>query len=431
MADATSQRNDGCPRTHGVPGFLLALALVGFALAGCAAPPDGPPVPPTGTSDPHLPPVPSGDPSGVPSGDPSDSPSDDPSDDPSDHPDSPAGPNQPGAGLAFGLDMDSLALQHAAGLRPDYATIWIGPWNLQHGWLVPDAHFATLRAANITPAIHFFYWGDDLAPRCLVDGCNGKTRQGWDRLGDQLVEHLHAQMQGDPVLIVLETEFNKGSVARHEPLDALLAEKANALRDGYPAARIVLGFGGWNPQAWETWDRAAQASDAIGLQALAGSASAEGPAGSLFNTTLEGAIRLRELFGKPVVIDDLAVPSAPDPATPVTQYEALVPFLAGAAQLQEAGVEAILYRSFTDNPGVPLTHYYGEAERHFGLAEAGTGALKPAGEAWAHAIRFERVEEEEEEEVGPTESGGPEGPAEPAGPSAPVDVRRAPALKST
>src|ERR1041385_4509998 len=184
----------------------------------------------------------------------------------------PVGPPRPGpvspanTTLGFGLDAGSLAVQQAQGVHAGYATIWVGVWDLEKGWLVPDAQLATLRAAGVTPAIQLFYWGDDLAPACFGPaGCNGKTVEGWDRLIAQLGEHLQARMNGSAVLVVLETEFNKGSVARYEPLDAPLGDNARAVRAASPAARVVRGFGGWNPDAWGTWDRAAAASDAVGL----------------------------------------------------------------------------------------------------------------------------------------------------------------------
>lgn len=301
------------------------------------------------------------------------------------------GPPQPeGDAMRFGLDVKSLDAQRAAGFVPDYGTLWIGVWNLDKGWLVPDAELTALRAAGITPAIHFYYWGDDMAPSCFVPpGCNGKTLEGWDLLAQQLAEHLNAQLQGTPALVILETEFNKGSVARHEPLDALLAGKASNLKAAYPAAQVILGFGGWNPQAWETWDEAAAASDGLGLQAMAGAEWNSDAASVLYIETLDGARHLQALFGKPLILHDIAVASGPHPSDPARQADSLQPFLDGLGEFKGAGVQAILYRSFLDNPAAPRTNYYGEAERHFGLAE-GLGTLKPAGEAWLAAIETER-----------------------------------------
>lgn len=310
----------------------------------------------------------------------------------------PAGPPPgPPAGpaadpMAFGLDAGSLDLQSASGVTPDYATIWIGPWNLEKGWLDPAAQLRQMRDAGITPAIHLYYWGDDLSPGCLAEGCRGKSVAGWADLVVGLGAQLNLTLGGEPALVVLETEFNKASVARHEPLDALLAAKAGELRAAYPAARVVLGLGGWYPEAWGTWDRAAAASDAVGVQAMAGSAAH--PEGmldpGLFGETLDGARRLRELFGKPLVLQDVAVPSAPSPASEGTQAAALVPFLDNLTELKALDVDAILYRSFVDDPSAPLGNYFGESERHFGLAESGTGRLKPAGQAWVGAMQAER-----------------------------------------
>jgi hypothetical protein len=205
-----------------------------------------------------------------------------------------------------------------------------------------------------------------------------------------LAAQLNMSMGGAPVLVVLESEFNKGSVARSEPLDALLAEKAHALKAAYPAARVVLGLGGWNPAAWGTWDRAAAASDAVGVQAMAGAGQGTAMlAPHLFNATLAGVRRLHELFDKPIVLQDVAVPSGPSPATEASQADELAPFLANLSLLKAQGVDTILYRSFVDAPERPLTGYFGVAERSFGLAEAGTGALKPAGALWVRAMAAE------------------------------------------
>jgi hypothetical protein len=307
----------------------------------------------------------------------------------------PSTPLTPPSGLEttvlFGLDAGSLAAQRAHGLTPAYASLWVGVWNLDKGWRDTDAQLRELRSLGITPAVHFYYWGDTLSPACLESGCNGKTMAGWDLLATQLATHLQATLEGGPVLVVLETEFNKASVARSEPLDALLAAKATYLKSEYPAAQVVLGLGNWNPGAWASWDRAAAASDAVGLQALAGSARGiDGGDPGMFNATLAGVKSLAQLFGKPIVLQDVAAPSAPFPASPATQSQALTPFIDRLAELEEAGVQAILYRSFLDSPNMSLAHFFGEAERHFGLAAADTGALKPAGEVWVAALRMTR-----------------------------------------
>ena len=57
--------------------------------------------------------------------------------------------------VRFGMDANSIAAQKAAGVHPDYATFWIGPWTLKSGWAGPDAQLTNMKNAGVTPAIHF------------------------------------------------------------------------------------------------------------------------------------------------------------------------------------------------------------------------------------------------------------------------------------
>src|SRR6185369_7264513 len=66
--------------------------------------------------------------------------------------------------VAFGMDAASASAQAAAGVKPDYGTMWIGPWTLSSGWGGPDDTMARLKAAGVTPAVHLYYWGDDISP---------------------------------------------------------------------------------------------------------------------------------------------------------------------------------------------------------------------------------------------------------------------------
>lgn len=280
------------------------------------------------------------------------------------------------------MDASSISRQQAAGLQPTYGTIWIGKWNLEKGWKDPDRLLAEMRKANVTPAIHLYYWAEDLSPSCIEDGCNGKSREQWRLLAQQLGEHLEKGLRGDAAMVILESEFNKAHVARYAPLDGYLADMAHVMRGAYPAASIVLAFGNWNRDAWVTWHRAADASDSLGLQAMS-SAPRHGPDRllGLYNETLKGIVRLKELFDKPIVIVDLALSSFPEPDNLATQAQAVSLFLASPQQLRDLGVVALLYRSFADSPGMGLDHYFGAGERHWGIAWS-NGTLKPAGAAW-------------------------------------------------
>ncbi|HUR25528.1 MAG TPA: hypothetical protein VM327_05890 [Candidatus Thermoplasmatota archaeon] len=300
----------------------------------------------------------------------------------------------PAPGMRFGIDANSIdRFQQQAG-PPDYATIWVGKWNIDHGWKDTGAALQKIQAQGVTPAIHFYYWGDDMGRACLWNGCNGKDRAGWDFLAQDLVWHLDADLKGGPALVILESEFNKRGVETDEGLDELLSEKASYIRANYPAAKVVLGLGNWYPQGWGTWDRAAASSDYVGLQALAGSThDSTDEVLALAGKTLEGVQRLRELFGKPVIVQDVAVSSYPEPDNLETQGVAIANLAEQLPRLKEAGVEAVLYRTFLDSPTMALHNHYAEAERHWGLAWHDTGELKPAGQAWMAAVQKARQPE--------------------------------------
>lgn len=300
-----------------------------------------------------------------------------------------AAPTEPQP-LAFGMDSYSLKAQAKAGVTPDYATFWVGPWTLEHGWKNDEARLKAVLEADVTPAIHLYYWGDDISKKCLQKGCHSdlhgtwKDRAGWDRLTEQLLDRLQDHMDGEPVVVFLESEFNKGNVARHEPLDAALAAKAQRIHARHPEAHVVLSLGAWGTEHWGTWDRAAAASDAIGLQGMRASTvdSKKGYLG-LFDATLEAARTAHEAFGKPIFLQDIALSSYPEPSYLGHQEDALAPFFDRMDELKAAGVEAMVYRSWRDAKDMDTSNYYGKAERHWGLSR--DGDLKPAGRAIGRA----------------------------------------------
>ena len=290
-------------------------------------------------------------------------------------------------GMRFGIDAKAIGRFEEHAGAPDYATVWVGEWNIDHGWKDTGGTLQAIRAQGVTPAIHFYYWGDDMGRDCLWQGCNGKSQDEWDFLAQDLVYHLHADLEGTPALVILESEFNKRGVEWDEGLDEMLAEKAAYIKSQYPAAQVVLGLGNWYPRAWGTWDRPAAASDYVGLQALAGSThDTPEEVIALADQTLAGVEKARELFGKPVIIQDVAVSSYPEPDHLETQGAALAHFAEDLPALREAGVEAVLYRTYLDSPSMGLHNHYHQAERHWGLAWHDTGELKPAGEAWMAAV---------------------------------------------
>ncbi|HUR25406.1 MAG TPA: hypothetical protein VM327_05260 [Candidatus Thermoplasmatota archaeon] len=299
--------------------------------------------------------------------------------------------------VKFGMDAPGVDAQKAAGVKPDYATMWIGPWTLSSGWGGPDDTMASLKSAGVTPAIHFYYWGDDITPTCVEKGCwsslhkTQKDRAHWRMLGDQLASHLNSKMQGAPVVVFLESEFNKAGISTYEPFDGYLADMAYRLKGAYPGATIVLGFGNWQSGDWGIFDRAAAASQMVGLQAMKG--STKDPASSyngLYDATLAGVRRLAGLFHKPIMLTDVALSSYPEPGYVTMQRDNLQKFFVGLPALKDAGVKAVLYRSWGDSPEKSTANYYGEAERHFGVAYA-SGSHKSAARVWIDGVKAVRA----------------------------------------
>jgi hypothetical protein len=299
--------------------------------------------------------------------------------------------------VRFGMDAASVAAQKAAGANPDYGTLWIGPWTLSSGWGGPDGTLASLKSAGVTPAVHFYYWGDDISPTCVEKGCWSslhdvqKDRAHWRTLGDQLASHLDSKMKGAPVVVFLESEFNKAGISKYEPFDGYLADMANRLRGAYPSAIVVLGFGNWQSGDWGTFDRAAAASQMVGLQAMRGSTQDSSAAyDGLYDATLTGVRKLSGLFHKPIMLTDVALSSYPEPGYLTMQRDNLQKFFTGLPELRDAGVRAMVYRSWADSPDMSTANHYGEGERHWGLVHSG-GSQKSAAKVWVDGLKAVRA----------------------------------------
>ena len=299
--------------------------------------------------------------------------------------------------VKFGMDAQGVSAQAAAGAKPDYGTMWIGPWTLKSGWGGPDGTMASLKAAGVTPAIHFYYWGDDISPSCVENGCwsslhnTHKDRAKWKTLGDQLGSHLNSKMQGAPAVVFLESEFNKAGISKYEPFDGYLAEMAYRLKGAYPNAIVVLGFGNWQSDDWRIFDRAAAASHLVGLQAMRGSTKDSSTSyDAVYDSTLGGVRKLASLFHKPIMITDIALSSYPEPGYLAKQRDNLHKFFVGLPALKDAGVKALIYRSWEDSPDKSTANYYGLAERYFGVAHA-DGSYKAAARAWIDGVKAVRA----------------------------------------
>ncbi len=308
------------------------------------------------------------------------------------------GPQQvPAPAMRFGMGLWHLDMQREHGIDPEFGQTWAGAWNLYQGWGPIDRHLDKAREENITPVIQVFYWGNDISKSCLRHGCDGRggmhlSQAGWAQLIDELGQRLDQKMDGREVVVVLEPEFNKGHVATYEPLDQMLAERADQMHQVYPNATVALGLGGWAPQFWDTWDRAMDASDAISLQLMRGatrdsrSTYLSAPA-----TLVDHAETAHELSGKPVMVTDIALATWPEPEYRDEQAQVIEGLFDNMSELKAAGVEALIYRAIVDEPTATTAEYYGQAETTWGLVDE-SGAAKPALDVWVQGIEEERRE---------------------------------------
>jgi PKD repeat protein len=299
--------------------------------------------------------------------------------------------------VLFGMESGSVSAQSAAGVKPDYGTFWIGPWTLSSGWGGPDGQLSAMKSAGVTPAIHFYYWGDDISPSCVENGCWSslhnaqKDRAHWNMLGDQLVQHLNGKMGGAPALVFLESEFNKGGIETYEPFDGYMAAMAAKIHAGYPNAVIVLGFGNWGSQYWGNFDRAAAASDMVGIQGMRGSTrQSKTDMFTLYDGLLAGVKSLEAKFpGEGIMLTDIAVSSYPEPDYLAVQRDVLKEVFDNLGVLKSHGVQAIVYRSWMDSPGMDTANWYGMAERYWGVANS--AGLKPSAQVWIAGVKAERA----------------------------------------
>lgn len=349
-----------------------------------------PPPPDEGPLDPPDPPEIPADPAPLPEAndseiDPNETGPEDPEDRSAETPAPPPGPE-----IGYGMHVSGVRkTTDGPGDPPDleYGQIWVGAWNLQYGWENVGRQLDWMAEHNVTPVIQVFYWGNDIGKDCLRDGCAGKTTAGWSRLLDGLGDQLDEHMGGREAIVVLEPEFNKGNVATYEPLDAALADKADQVHEDYPPARVALGIGGWAPQFWDTWDRAMEASDLMGLQLMrASTQDSRATYTNAAETLVSQAKELHDISGKPVFVTDIALATYPGQPYLDLQAQEIGEILERTDELREAHVEGLVYRALRDNPHATTQEYYGQAEVTWGVRYA-NGTDKPAAHVWKKGIQ--------------------------------------------
>lgn len=297
----------------------------------------------------------------------------------------------PSVAMRFGVHVDSLAKADSHGLPMDFGVLWMGSWTEKYGWGYAEQHLAAARAKNITPIVHWWYWGDDISPDCVERGCQDnrqgvwKDRAKWYRMTRELAGVIERTMGGREAIVILESEFNKGGIEGYEPFDGYLLDQIVELHR-VPGLKVILGFGNWGLGNWARFDRAASAADMVGTQLLRSSIRDAATYHQAVDTLVSGVAHLHNTFRKPSFVIDLAVSSYPSAEYEAHQQAVVTELFQRMGELKGFGVEGIVWRAIVDDPAMDLSNYHGIAERHWGVVRA-DGTEKPAFRPFADGIR--------------------------------------------
>lgn len=279
--------------------------------------------------------------------------------------------------IGFGLDVNSARRAQSLGLPVKYGSIWTAAWSRpeKYGLGGIKTQLQAAKAAGVTPVVQWWYWGDDITPSCVENGCIGKydgvrkDKDEWYRMSRNLANLIAEVMGESETLLVLETEFNKGGIGRYEPFDGYLVDHIRIFHD--KGIKVALGFGNWDRHLWKNFDRAVAESDVISIMILhssvreGGSEYLDGPA-----TLLSATKFIKATFNKPSFITDFGFSSYPEPSYELYQDTVIRAIFAHIEDFREAGVQGMVWRMLADDPKFNTANYHKVAERHWGLVRA-------------------------------------------------------------
>lgn len=277
--------------------------------------------------------------------------------------------------VGFGFDVNSVRKARENGMPIAYGSLWAGPWNQRWGWGGIEDQLNTAKANGVTPVIQWFYWGDDISPSCVENGCwdaySGvwKDKATWIRLSNELADLIARVMgPGGTAIVVTECEFNKGGIENYEAFDGYLADQAAIFHNRN--LKVALEFGNWGKSSWPNFDRAVASSDLLGAMILYSSLRDPSTYQSGADLLLSQARYYQTTFDKPVFVTDFALSSYPEPTYETLQDIEVAEIFARMGEFRAAGVQGMVWRMLVDDPNFDTNNYHGVAERHWGLIRA-------------------------------------------------------------
>ena len=277
--------------------------------------------------------------------------------------------------VKFGFDAKSVQRARNLGMPVTYGSTWAGAWNQKWGWNGIEQELLQAKAAGAVPVVQWWYWGDDISPSCVANGCTDryqgvwKDRATWTRMSNELADLIvRVGGTGSPALVVIETEFNKNGIEQHEPFDGYLVEQAEIFhRRGL---KVIVSFGNWGQPYWKNFDRAVASADLLGTMALQSSLRNATTYLSGADQLIQAAQYFRNTFAKPTFVTDFAFSSYPEPSYELYQDTVVRDIFRRMGEFSTAGVQGMVWRMLADDPAFDTNNYHGVAERYWGLLHA-------------------------------------------------------------
>lgn len=295
--------------------------------------------------------------------------------------------------MRFGMDATAAGTAASKGMLLTYGSLWAGAWNQTWGWGGIETQLQTARANGLVPVVHWWYWGDDISPACVEQGCEDRYQQVWKdsatwyRMSNELADLIARVMgPGSTAIVVVEPEFNKAGIEGYEPFDGYLADHAQIFHARNQ--QVVITFGNWGQSEWTRFDRATAAADYLGTQVLSSSVRESSTYLTGAQKLIDSAAVLQSMFGKPCFVTDFAFSSYPAPTYEVYQDTVVQEIFGRLGELKAAGVRGMVWRMLSDDPNFDTSNYNGMAERYWGLLRA-DGSEKPSFASFLHGMQAE------------------------------------------
>lgn len=277
--------------------------------------------------------------------------------------------------MPIGFDAKALTQASSLDMPAAYGSTWAGSWVQRWGWTGIEQDLRSAKAANAVPLVQWWYWGDDISPTCLENGCEDryqgvfKDKATWTRLANELADLIVKTQGTNPnALVVVESEFNKNGIENYEPFDGYLVEQAAIFHAR--GIKVIVSFGNWNQAAWKNFDRAIAAADLLGTMTLQSSVRNASTYLSGADQLISAATYLKNTFFKETFVTDFAFSSYVEPDYESKQAAVITSIFSRMGELQAAGVRGMVWRMLADDPNFDTNNYHGMAERYWGLVRA-------------------------------------------------------------